>query len=325
MRYVDRTKVEPPASLTDPDCAGLRELQRAQEHYRDHHIAPKPAAFGFKAYKSGDVIDALARLFHKKCAYCESSYAAVQPMDVEHYRPKGGVHDAPGHPGYWWLAAEWTNLLPSCIDCNRRRYQDLYRIEAEGRDAAALQQLAGKQNMFPIAAGRRRAGGAADVLADEDALLIDPCQRDPAAHLAWARRDPGTPDLTSVLLPALAVPKMAGAAEDPYARASIDVYGLNRSGLVDARKDLIVQLEYELEALERAIRNAAYLPPEVLATELPGIIKQADYLGGHGMPTRPYSACATAFIQSSLTQLLDSLEHLRQQSHAAPPGNQDHR
>jgi hypothetical protein len=25
------------------------------------------------------------------------------------------------HPGYYWLAYEWTNLLPSCYDCNSFR------------------------------------------------------------------------------------------------------------------------------------------------------------------------------------------------------------
>ena len=67
--------------------------------------------FTFAAYKADDVREALTRLFRGKCAYCESRYAVTQPMDVEHWRPKGGVEeeDVDGKtrlgPGYPWLAA----------------------------------------------------------------------------------------------------------------------------------------------------------------------------------------------------------------------------
>ncbi|MBD8542609.1 HNH endonuclease [Oxalobacteraceae sp. CFBP 8761] len=308
MRFVDRTRIAPPASLTHPDGAGLRELETAREHY----TTPNAAAFSFKAYKSSDVIDALATLFHRKCAYCESSYAAVHPMDVEHYRPKGAVFDDKDHPGYWWLAAEWTNLLPSCIDCNRRRYQDLYRIEAEGGDVTNLRHLAGKQDMFPIA-GNRRAGCVADALPDEDALLIDPCQRDPADHLTWATGDPAVPG------PALAVPKQVEGGDDRYAHASIDVYGLNRSGLVDARTDILRRLACDLEGLERMVRCATYMPPEALAAELPGIVATAERLAQYGTGPHPYSACTGQFIKSRLKHLLVSLETLKQQCGRAGP------
>ena len=70
--------------------------------------------------------------FFGKCAYCESLITNNQPGDVDHYRPKGRVMDANNkpvmittalgenpHPGYYWLAYQFSNLLPSCIDCNR--------------------------------------------------------------------------------------------------------------------------------------------------------------------------------------------------------------
>lgn len=75
------------------------------------------------------VIDKLNSWYHYKCAYCERIYK----LDVEHYRPKAEVRDennivvqvtnAAGilvdHPGYYWLCYEWSNLIPSCISCNR--------------------------------------------------------------------------------------------------------------------------------------------------------------------------------------------------------------
>jgi len=70
-------------------------------------------------------------LFHNKCAYCEIYLSGFIP-DAEHFRPKGKVtyqsstikvKDEDGteivHPGYFWLAYNWKNLLPSCHTCNR--------------------------------------------------------------------------------------------------------------------------------------------------------------------------------------------------------------
>ena len=65
------------------------------------------------------VIERLNHWYHGKCAYCERYYK----LDVEHYRPKGAISDENGNPlratGYYWLGYEWSNLLPSCISCNR--------------------------------------------------------------------------------------------------------------------------------------------------------------------------------------------------------------
>jgi len=75
------------------------------------------------------VIDKLNIWYHHKCAYCERIYK----LDVEHYRPKAEVRDEHNnivqitdvagnlvdHPGYYWLCYEWSNLIPSCISCNR--------------------------------------------------------------------------------------------------------------------------------------------------------------------------------------------------------------
>jgi hypothetical protein len=65
------------------------------------------------------VIDKLNDWYFGKCAYCERFYK----LDVEHYRPKGEIRDEDNAllraVGYYWLGYEWSNLLPSCISCNR--------------------------------------------------------------------------------------------------------------------------------------------------------------------------------------------------------------
>ncbi len=60
--------------------------------------------------------DILCIIYHNKCAYCEA--INCEP-DVEHYRPQKGVTESKVHSGYYWLCYEWSNLIPSCADCNR--------------------------------------------------------------------------------------------------------------------------------------------------------------------------------------------------------------
>jgi hypothetical protein len=83
----------------------------------------------------------MKHIFYKKCAYCERLISGYYG-DAEHYRPKGAVTCSNGagdlvraacklpdarrpgkfvtvsHPGYFWLAYDWRNLMPSCVYCN---------------------------------------------------------------------------------------------------------------------------------------------------------------------------------------------------------------
>jgi len=66
-----------------------------------------------------DVVIALSSLYDYKCAFCESKR---HHPDIEHYRPKKNVTGIAGHIGYYWLCYEWTNLLPTCSDCNDAKH-----------------------------------------------------------------------------------------------------------------------------------------------------------------------------------------------------------
>ena len=150
----------------------------------------------------------LDNVFQGKCAYCETK-APRYPGHAEHFRPKGRVDvDENGkavpasvewpdgktavHPGYFWLAYHWKNLLPACHECNSGR---------------------GKQNQFPLAPAAKHAlvpkltGGDAAKLAararasvkwkqryylDPDALdaleqpqILNPYVDDPRSHLRF--------------------------------------------------------------------------------------------------------------------------------------------
>ncbi|GGG15527.1 hypothetical protein GCM10011344_15110 [Dokdonia pacifica] len=72
-------------------------------------------SYGDPDEKRSRVEDQLALSYHNKCAYCER----LAKADIEHYRPKKKVAEDNAHNGYYWLCYEWTNLLPSCVKCNR--------------------------------------------------------------------------------------------------------------------------------------------------------------------------------------------------------------
>jgi|HubBroStandDraft_6_1064221.scaffolds.fasta_scaffold46590_2 hypothetical protein len=79
----------------------------------------------------------LQDVFLNRCAYCDGLYLAFGYGDVEHYRPKGRVTEDPTHPGYWWLAYEPSNYLPSCQLCNQKAKKNHFPIagiRAKGPD-----------------------------------------------------------------------------------------------------------------------------------------------------------------------------------------------
>jgi hypothetical protein len=131
--------------------------------------------------------------FYGKCAYCETYIADFQHGDIEHFRPKAAVaneldepifqRDQQGilaldengqpilHSGYYWLAYDWQNLLPSCTVCNQPKLVGGKKI--------------GKHNRFPVIGQHAQASGEVEA---ECPLLINPTSLqdndDPSKHLA---------------------------------------------------------------------------------------------------------------------------------------------
>ena len=174
----------------------------------------------------------LLKLSSGKCAYCESLVELSQPGDVEHYRPKGRIRDEKGkvvkvkfnddeveHPGYWWLAYDWPNLLPSCTDCNRRRRHTLEGVAA------------GKGDYFAVRG--QRAALPSDDLCQEQALLLDPSVADFDPHEHFEFLQDGT---------------LRPLTEE--ARHSCELLGLNlREKLVGARELTYLQAQQAFMSL----------------------------------------------------------------------------
>ncbi|NOK33868.1 hypothetical protein HMI49_11720 [Corallococcus exercitus] len=250
----DRSRVAVVSALTASKGKGVREYERAKKHYESEEARAKEAgdtsvikSFTFSAYSDASVKEALHALFEGKCAYCETLYAASQPMDVEHFRPKSEIRLHDGTvlvPGYWWLAAEWTNLLPSCIDCNRERNQ----VERHG-DGSTAERKSGKECLFPLLDETKRVNFATrDKLEQEQPTLLDPCERNLAVENHLRFRPDG----------------LIIAALDEHNRPSerglrsIEVYGLNRTELVRARQLVLRFIQHRLLVVNALARVLDY-------------------------------------------------------------------
>jgi uncharacterized protein (TIGR02646 family) len=117
MRKVNRDWKDIPKKLKHKDTISVLEaliknptLKISDSIYKDPYKDPKGKT-------KSKVRDKLNEYYYHKCAYCETSGGKA---DIEHYRPKKNVKENTNHKGgYYWLAYEWSNLLPSCKDCNR--------------------------------------------------------------------------------------------------------------------------------------------------------------------------------------------------------------
>jgi uncharacterized protein (TIGR02646 family) len=249
--HVDRP--DTPAVLKDDSAKAKTERDKVEKHFTTPATRTKSCK-AWKIYKDPEVVAELHNAFGGKCAYCESRYAHTAPMDVEHFRPKGGVaidgQKKLKVPGYWWLASDWANLLPSCIDCNRERTQEFPNEDPD---------KAGKANKFPLKPGTAHAEEPGKEKT-EKALLIDPCREQPEKYLVFDEKG-------------LALPKR----KHERGQAAIKVHGLNRQGLVSERAAMATNLLTAIKRLREAVGNAQRHPNDPhFATQLKD--RQAEVL-----------------------------------------------
>jgi len=149
----------------------------------------------------------LENVFNNKCAYCETYITRAIP-DTEHFRPKKQVRDKVSgsdrsvivkikdedgnelpHPGYFWLAYNWKNLLPSCHFCNRYegkkdQFPALQHVAVTRLTADQIKKLSyqiikqdGTEDIFYLE--------PEDLDAREQRKLLHPYFDDPTEHLVF--------------------------------------------------------------------------------------------------------------------------------------------
>ena len=151
---------ESPPKDTGLDKKRKKELRRIRKLAESGELKSKD----FRSLWSSDpkVKKFLHGSQHDKCCYCERTRDQVE-VDVEHFRPKAEVEEAENHPGYWWLAYSWENLLVACKTCNQKY----------------------KKSKFPLRDESKRAWEESSDLGKEEPMLINPLEEDPEEFIEY--------------------------------------------------------------------------------------------------------------------------------------------
>jgi len=246
MIFVDRKSVRNPFEDAALASKAALEVARAGAEVMG---ASSQRRLLFTAYKHPTVKAALSALFHDKCAYCETRIVGSF-ADIEQFRPKASVSEARDHPGYWWLANSWENLLIACQSCNRKSLSAANKSEGQGP--------IGKHNRFPLIDESKRVFTPSTDLSVEQPLLLNPTFDDPISHLTFS--DEGLV-----------------FSETERGNATISILGLNRPNLANERhktaknyrnlferviwamdKDVDLSKQFLDELLEMAASEASY-------------------------------------------------------------------
>jgi hypothetical protein len=244
-------------------------------------------------------------VFHGKCAYCETNLkGARQSGDAEHYRPKLKVNYKandkksyitpraelkPGqmvnHPGYFWLAYHWKNLLPSCKLCNAvdgkknqfptRRPHVLTRRLSQDECA----QLKHSPYASPTQAGVHYLQPD-DLDAIEEPLLLHPYNHQPEDHLVFD-------EFGNV------VARSEGGQSSEMGQHSIDVYDLDAGDLVTNRHSAQERAQMLFDTAVNYLRILRGLPINEARQKAIQEEKIAEILQGKAA----YSAAQVAYLK----------------------------
>lgn len=292
MIWVKRSEPVPASLLSKPT---LDQAQAARDYYA-HWSAGDPAFVEFTRYKEYDVQQTLRNDFAWKCAYCEKQLEKGS-FEVEHYRPKGGVAGC-DHPGYWWLALSWTNLLPTCAGCNKGLHQHIVTVatsfaEVEAMQAVKPKQLHGKATQFPV--GALRLLPEVDDHDVEQPHLMDPTRTDPEPHLSW-RHDA-----------LLSVVEAANGPDGPsiVGAETIRCVALNRLDLAENRTQILDRLRTQriqiIDSLERDAVTGADPASVARAVDFARVRIQDMKLSAAS--NQPFAGMVRAFIRSLEAEL----------------------
>lgn len=239
MIFIDRTSVPVPEILQDGSEKLKKELNDAIAHYADPEKSKK--AYKFRVYGHAMVKDALIKMSKGKCSYCESDILATYVGDIEHFRPKGEIEElkatGKSKPGYYWLAADWHNLLFSCRNCNQKSKQ----ATATAEEIKSM----GKMNQFPLFDETKRVRSHEDDIEEEEKvrLLLNPCKENPEDYFSY--------DINSGVIK----PKKRGEFLKQRAVSSIKVFALQRVPLVIEREKRAILISAQMQRVEEAFIN----------------------------------------------------------------------
>ncbi len=120
MKFINREELTPPPGWSEEARRALGRVRCAPSDQRADVIAKNSKVW--RKLKAR-----LKKLSNGKCWYCEEKTAHG---DVDHFRPKNKVDEAPDHDGYWWKAFDLYNFRYSCPLCNRLNKEEVLEEDA---------------------------------------------------------------------------------------------------------------------------------------------------------------------------------------------------
>jgi uncharacterized protein (TIGR02646 family) len=222
MILVERSEVSKPKIFESEKAKNA--AQEALAYYKQP--AEKRAQEKFKflteIYVNDEVKSALRELFSNKCAYCESKLEEDAFFVIDHFRPMSSSMGLKG------------DISPEHYFWLAYEWENLY----PSCETCSIS----KGSRFPISAAQRAdIGTLGEDLLDEKPMLLDPCWDYPEDHLVFNE---------SGLI----------ASDTDRGKITIEVFGLNRPQLVEARKGAHDGLIVELAAIEEILASGEELP-----------------------------------------------------------------
>ncbi len=253
-----------PASLGSPEAAAARDRAAGFFGRPPRERSQETFVFDDAVTGAGDVRLALLELFGGKCAYCESPLTDKE-MLVDRFRPAAGALDLQG------------GLSPDHYWWLAYTWENLYPCCPECRSF--------KGARFPVRGSRATVGTEGDALLAEAPLLLDPRRDQPEHHLVYA--EDGT---------------VASITDE--GRTTIEILGLNRSGLQGARKAALAEAGLEWQALAKRVDSPTAVPDPA---EVEALFSTA----------RPYAALRRQFVNAWMQSRLGAVDAALQ---ATPKG-----
>jgi hypothetical protein len=141
----------------------------------------------------------------------------------------------------------------------------------------------GKANKFPVTPEKSRASGPDFDLAREKRLLLDPCVDAPEQHLEFTE--------DGMVRPAV----LGSGRESRVGKVSIEVFGLARGKLVEARREWAIIVLDQIRRVMRLEQRLGRLPGD--AELLADLAEEIGILKGYLLPSRRYSAMAAQLVK----------------------------
>ncbi len=276
MIYVKRD----PALIPDKVIkVAKRAQQKLEELPANERVAfIKKKAHIWRAFKRH-----LRSMSYGKCWYSEAK-GPQSPYDVDHFRPKAEAQrtDTEKDDGYPWLAFDWDNFRYSAERSNR-----LSTDEETG-------EVVGKSSWFPMVDGSPIACWDNRCTNGEKPLLLDPICQDDVSLIDVGSDGRMKPSTTCV------------GTGKKRVNASIRHYALNLPDILEARQDVMRDVNDRVETLLKSIEAANNF--EEAADAIP-VEDQRKAITALTMPNSAFTRAARAkLIEKGLAGLIASPE-----------------